>query len=361
MLKTRIDDLIRPEITALSAYPVADAEGFIKLDAMENPYSWPENLRDEWAAALRAVEFNRYPDPAAAQLKAILRRQLALPDGVDLLLGNGSDELILLVLLAIARSAQTAVIAPEPSFVMYKMLSCVAQCRYVGVPLQADGFALDMQAMLAAISRHRPAAVFLAYPNNPTGNLFARAEIEQIVEAAPGLVVIDEAYFPFSRASFVDDLNRWDNVLVMRTLSKSGLAGLRLGMLLGARAWLEEINKIRLPYNINSLSQAGAAFVLRHEHVLRQQVERICADRERLYVKINSMDGMRAWPSQTNFLAFRVVDAERVFVYMKQRKILLKKLHGGHPLLTDCLRVSIGTGAENDAFLEALAAAAVLG
>ncbi len=250
--------LIRPEIRALKAYHVPDSAGLIKLDAMENPYTWPETLKQEWLEVLRAVPINRYPDPAAQALRTQLKQSLAVPAGMDVLLGNGSDELIQLILMGMARPG-AVVLAPEPTFVMYKMIACFVGMQFVGVPLAAD-FGLDLAAMRAAIKQHQPAVVFLAYPNNPTGNLFDAAAIETLLQESPGLVVVDEAYHAFAQQSFMDRLGRFDNLLVMRTLSKQGLAGLRLGILAGDPAWLAEFDKLRLPYNINSLTQASAGF-----------------------------------------------------------------------------------------------------
>src|SRR5581483_4454342 len=280
-----IDDkvaaLIRPEVRALKAYHVPDAAGLIKLDAMENPYGWPEELKPAWLEALRGVALNRYPDPAARALKQRLHASLGVPRGAELLLGNGSDELIQIIALALARPG-AVVLAPTPTFVMYQLIAAAAGMRFVGVPLKND-FSLDLPAMRAAINQHRPAVVFLAYPNNPTGNLFAPEDVEAIVAAAPGVVVVDEAYHAFAEASFVDRLARHDNLLVLRTLSKQGLAGLRLGVLAGAPAWLAEFDKVRLPYNINSLTQASAAFALQHWPAFERQARDIRAGREALY------------------------------------------------------------------------------
>ena len=349
----KVEGLIRPEIRALQAYHVPDARGMIKLDAMENPYSWPEELKDEWLEVLRQVEINRYPDPAARALKERLRAALAAPADAELLLGNGSDELIQIVLLALARPGAVA-LAPTPTFVMYEQIARTVAVRFVGVPLTAD-FALDLAAMRRALAEHRPAAVFIAYPNNPTGNLFAAADVEALIREAPGLVVLDEAYHVFCGESFMDRLGAFDNLLVMRTLSKQGLAGLRLGILAGADAWLAEFDKARLPYNIGGLTQASAEFALAHPAALEAQAARIRADRDRLYAVLGAMPGVRAWPSRTNFILFQVQGraAADVFTALKQRGVLIKNLDGPGPL-QDCLRVTVGTAHENAAFLAAL-------
>lgn len=349
-----IAKLIRPEVRALKAYQVPDAAGLIKLDAMENPYTWPEAVKREWCEVLSGVALNRYPDPAARTLTAQLRTAMDIPAGARVLLGNGSDELIQLILLSVARAGAVA-LAPAPTFVMYEFVGVATGVKFVGVPL-SENFEIDLPAMRAALQRHQPAVVFVAYPNNPTGNLFSPAAIDTIVREAPGLVVIDEAYYPFAGTTLIDRLGRHDNLLVMRTVSKLGLAGLRLGMLVGAAPWLAEFDKLRLPYNINSLTQASAEFILRRREVLDVQIARICTDRENLYQELAAMPGIRAWPSRANFILFR---SERkpvgeVFDGLRSSGVLVKNLDAQGGALRGCLRVTVGTPEENAAFLDAL-------
>ncbi len=356
-LDEKISRLIRPEIRALKAYHVPDSAGMVKLDAMENPYAWPEDVKQAWLATLHGVAINRYPDPDARRLRAHLSAALGVPAGMDLILGNGSDELIQIILMAVAKPG-AVVLAPTPTFVMYEMIATFTGMKFAGVPLAPD-FALDAPAMLAAIAAHRPALVFLAYPNNPTGNLFARADVERILEQAPGLVVLDEAYHAFAGQSFMDRLGTHDNLLVMRTLSKQGLAGLRLGVLAGPAAWLAEFNKVRLPYNIGSLTQASAEFALAHMALLDEQARRIRADREKLFHALAALDGVQAWPSKTNFILFRTGkrDADQVFEGLRSRGVLIKNLNSAGGALKGCLRVTVGTPEENGVFLKALEAA----
>lgn len=347
---------VRPEVRTLTAYHVPDASGLVKLDAMENPYTWPEVLVREWLDVLASVPLNRYPDPHAAPLKARLREAFALPADADILLGNGSDELIQLLLMAVAGPGRKA-LAPEPTFSMYRMISTFVGLEWVGVPLRVD-YALDLPATLAAIREHRPAVVFLAYPNNPTGNLFSAADMAEIIAASPGAVVVDEAYSAFCDASFIDQLGRWPNLLVLRTLSKLGLAGLRLGFLVGARAWLHELDKIRLPYNINVLTQASAEFALGRYGVLAEQTARITSDRDELFAQLAAMPGVTPYASQANFILFKgpAGRATEMFEALKARGVLIKSMHGAHPALADCLRVTVGKPEENAAFLSALRA-----
>ena len=295
---------------------------------------------------------NRYPDAAAQQLKAAIARVSGLPAGMDVLLGNGSDEIIQLLALAVAKP-DAVLLSVEPSFVMYKMIATFVGMRYVGVPLDKD-FSLDLSAMLDTIQREQPALIFLAYPNNPTGNLFDSYSLKKIIEAAPGLVVIDEAYYAFARDSFIPHLARYDNLLVMRTFSKLGMAGLRLGFLAGSAAWLSQLEKLRLPYNVGVLPQLVAAKLLEHHDVLLAQAESIRQERARMLAALNAVVGVRTFSSEANFILFRVAKATKIFEGLKQRGVLIKNLDGGHPALADCLRVTVGTKQENAQFLSAL-------
>ncbi|HSJ99180.1 MAG TPA: histidinol-phosphate transaminase [Myxococcota bacterium] len=349
-------ELVRDEIRAMTAYHVAPAGGMVKLDAMENPYRLPPDLAAEMGRRLAAVEVNRYPDPTARALKARLREAMAIPPSLELLLGNGSDEVLQIVSLALARPG-AVVVAPEPSFAVYRLAARAAGMRYVGVPLAPD-FTLDEAALMAAIERHRPALVWLAYPNNPTGNLFPRDAILRIVAAAPGLVALDEAYYAFSGgASLLDEVGRHPNLLLVRTVSKLGLAGLRLGLAIGPRPWLDELEKLRLPYNVNALTDCAARLLLEHREVFERQTADIVAGRALLEAALDRLPGLRRFPSAANFVLVRVPDAPAAFEALRQRGILVRNFHGSHPLLAHCLRLTVGTADENAKLIEAFASA----
>jgi histidinol-phosphate aminotransferase len=353
-VQDKIKQLVRPAIQAMTAYHVPPAAGMVKLDAMENPWSWPDELRAEWLATLREVELNRYPDPSAQALQDILRSSMGVPGDAGIILGNGSDELIQMIIQTVAAADRT-VLAPEPTFVMYRQIAAVAGMNYCAVPLGQD-FTLDQDAMLDAIRREQPTVTFLAYPNNPTGNLFDADIIRDILNCADGLVVVDEAYAPFADASFMPEVTRHENLLVLRTVSKLGLAGLRLGLLAGNRAWLEQIDKTRLPYNLGSLNQVTGRFALEHKTLLDEQARRICAARSELDAGLSAIEGLTVYPSAANFILFRVPEgrAEDIFAGLKQSGILIKNLNGSAPALQDCLRVTVGRPEENAAFLAAL-------
>ena len=336
----------------MQAYSTPDSVGMIKLDAMENPYPLPQWLSEQIASLATGAAINRYPDADPRSLKDIIRTVIDLPRDLDILLGNGSDEII--QLLALATAKQNAVLlSVEPSFVMYKMIAAFTGMQYVGVPL-ANDFTLDVPALLAAIEQQQPALMFLSYPNNPSGNLFDAQAMARIIEAAPGLVVVDEAYYNFADSSFLPMIKHHPNLLVMRTFSKLGMAGLRLGFLAGSKTWLGQLEKLRLPYNISALTQLVAEQLLRSHDVLQSQAEQIKRDRVMVYERLEAIDGVQPYPSAANFILFRVRHAGKIFQGLKERGVLIKDLSRAHPLLSDCLRVTIGTPQENECFVQAL-------
>lgn len=353
---TQVQRWVRDTVQKQAAYPVPDSTGMLKLDAMENPFTWPEELQQAWAERLSHADVNRYPHPDAPEVKAGLRQVMKIDAGYDILLGNGSDELIQLIAMAVAGKGR-AILAPEPSFVMYRMIANFLDMDYVGVPL-TDQFELDLETMLARIEKEQPALVFLAQPNNPTGNLWGDEKLRRIIEAAPGLVVLDEAYTAFTQADYLDWLSDYPNLLIMRTLSKVGLAGLRLGILVGDPAWIEQINKLRLPYNINSLTQLTAAFALENFDEFERQTRILVAQRSELARSLKLIQGLTVFDSEANFLLVRTPEGEAADIHqaLKDKGVLIKKLDGSHPLLADCLRITVSTQSENAQLLQALGA-----
>ena len=352
MNKRDAESLVREEIRALQAYHVPPATGLVKLDAMENPYRLPEALAAEMGARLAAVAVNRYPDPSGAALKQALRATMKIPESQEIVLGNGSDEILQIIALALARPGAVS-FSVEPSFAMYRISAIAAGLRPVAVALRPD-FTLDEPAVIRALESQRPALTWISYPNNPTGNLFPREAMLRIVDAAPGLVVVDEAYYAFAGgATLLDELGRRENLVVVRTVSKLGLAGLRLGCAIGPRAWLEQFEKLRLPYNVNVLSAAAGELLLAHADVLEEQTRRLVADRARLEAGLDAL-GIERFPSAANFVLVRVADGPAAFEALKARGILVRTFHGSHPLLAHCLRFTVGTPEENHRLLEAL-------
>lgn len=348
-----IANFIRDDIKSMSAYRIADLpEGFIKLDAMESPYHpfarLPE-LSNEWLRLIAQAPIQLYPNPAACGLQETLRKAFDIPEAA-IALGNGSDELIQFMTLLVAQSGAT-MLAVEPSFVMYRHNAELYGMNYVGVPLNED-FTLDLPAVLSAIEKHQPALIFIAYPNNPTGVCFRREEVEAIIRAAQGIVVVDEAYGAFSRDSFLPQAGSVENLVVMRTISKIGFAGLRIGYATGSPAVMGELAKILPPYNMNQLSLATAKFALQHHDSIQTTIDILKAERERVFNELSAIGRLKTFPSEANFITVRVPDADALFNTLKENRILIKKLHGTHPLLAECVRITIGSPEQNDAVLD---------
>jgi histidinol-phosphate aminotransferase len=347
---------IRSEVRGMGVYPVTPPWPGIKLELMEDAHldAGPSTaaLRKEIADRVAESAFNRYPDPSAPTLKAKLRAKLGIAPQHDILLGTGSDEIITMLSQAILAGGGT-VVSLEPSFSVFKNAALAVAGRYVGVSLNAD-FTLDLEAVLAAIAREQPKLIWIVYPNNPTGNQYPDAAIEQIIRAAPGLVVIDEAYEPFAQRSWMARIDEFPNLLIMRTLSKIGLAGVRLGYLFGAPEWIGEINKVRGPFNVGVLQQVAAEVLLDHYDELKRHASMMIAERERLLVELTKLPGVTAFPSRANFVLARFSDAGAVFEALKSRGILVRNLSAMHPLMTNTLRISIGTAAQMDALIGGL-------
>lgn len=351
---------VRQDVVSMHAYAVQDSAGLIKLDAMENPHRLSPALQDALGRRLGAVALNRYPGARIQDLREALTAHARVPTGFGLMLGNGSDELISLLAMACDLPGAT-ILAPVPGFVMYAMSAQLQGLAFVGVPLTAD-FELDEPAMLQAIDTHQPSLIYLAYPNNPTANLWDEAVIGRIIDAAPGFVVLDEAYQPFASRSFIDRLAAYDHVLLMRTMSKFGLAGVRIGYLIGPAPLIGEIDKVRPPYNISVLNAECALFALEHSAVFAAQAREIVAQRAELMARLAELPGVRVYRSDANMVLVRLRPghdtgqdaAATVFAKLRARGVLVKNVSQLHPLLANCLRLTIGTGEENRAMLAAL-------
>jgi len=330
--------LARPNVRNLRPYEAKEIPARVKLDANESPYGFRLDLK--------GVATNRYPDPEAKRLRRALARQAGV--GMEnVLCGNGSDELIYYLITAFGGP----VLFPAPTFSMYGIIGRAVGVRTIGVPLGRD-FDIDLKRTLAAVRRERPKLVFLSSPNNPTGNCFSAERMLKIIEASRGLVVVDEAYQPFAGGrGFTAFLRDYENLLVMRTLSKVGLAALRVGFLIGSEALIAEVNKVRLPFNLNSLSQAGAASALSDRRRMASYIKAIAGERERLAGALEGMPGVEAFPSEANFIMFRVKDPKKTHRALLRRGVLVRDISN---TVRGCLRVTVGTRKENDAFIKAL-------
>lgn len=347
---------LRPELTKLQAYAVPDATGLVKLDAMENPFTWPVAMRTKWLDRISHAQVNRYPEPNPEHLKQKLKDQFGPHDNSDMLLGNGSDELIQLLVLAIAKPG-ACILTVSPSFSMYQMIAEMIGVECHVVPLDVN-YQLDATAMLAAIDKYDPALIFLAYPNNPTGNLWDRNDIQAILDGSKGMVIMDEAYGPFAADSFTNDLAKNKNMLLLRTASKLGLAAIRFGWLAGDATLIAELNKIRLPYNINQLTQLTMEFALDNFAIFAEQADTIRSLRGSLFGQLSAIEDVKPYASEANFILIKVLthDASVVFDRLLEQKVLIKNI-SKQTGLEQCLRVTVGSKEENKIFCDALISA----
>ena len=347
-----IEKIIKEGVRCQEAYPAEERPYRVKLDANENPYSLDPVLKRLIFERLDAVSLNRYPAPGSPGLRAAFAGYYGVDEEM-VLIGNGSDELIQILMTAVGASAPSSVLFPAPTFGMYGIGARNAGHRTVEVPL-TDRLDLDTDAMLSAIAETQPALIFLSYPNNPTGGCFGREGMEQILEASGGLVVVDEAYGNFSGKTFLEDLARWDNLVILKTLSKVGLAALRLGVLIGHPSLVHQLNKVRLPYNVNIFSQVVGGLFIEHSDTFLEPVDRIIADRKWLSDELAAIEGIQPYPSDANFILFSCITGkDDVYAQLVERGVLIKDFPSP-AILRNCMRVTVGTTEENREFIETL-------
>ena len=355
-LEQKISRLVPERLQKLEPYKTDSASGLVKLDAMELPFPIDAAVSESLYRALAEVELNRYPEARPKAIRNLLLSENRLANKVDVVLGNGSDELIHLLCLMMRKTDQSTVLCPSPTFSVYRIAAEIVGLRYTEMDNSYDDFSLDFGHMMTAIERDEPALIFLASPNNPTGSTISKAEIEAICRKSKGLVVLDEAYWRFAGESLVYLTEMCENLLVLQTFSKIGFAGLRVGMLFGQKPWIDLIEKIRMPYNVNSLSQAGALFALNNKALIEGNIDRVKKERNWMFDQLSKINSVKVWPSEANFFLIRLIEqpGSLMFAQLKNKGFLVKNLTGSHPALMNCLRVTIGTREENIGFLSAL-------
>jgi histidinol-phosphate aminotransferase len=348
---------IKPRVRELGAYTLRHHDPPIKLNQNESPYNVPVELRERLWAKLAARPWNRYPPFVAADFIAAVEEATGWArDGI--LVGNGSNELIQALLATVVEPGRTVVI-PEPTFTLYRLLTGVGGGTVESVPLDPD-LRFDAGAIAAAAQRTDASLIVLCTPNNPTGGALSGEQIESIYDSTDALVVLDQAYVEFGGFDALPLLAGRPRLIVLRTFSKAmAMAGLRAGYLLAHPQLVHEISKAKLPYNINFVTEAIAAEVLRNRALLQPQIDAIRAERDRLWRHLRGMTGIRAFPSDANFLLFRVdhpaVDHRTLYQRLLEEHGVLVRDVSGYPMLEGCLRVNAGTPEEGDAFLNGLA------
>lgn len=343
-----INKWLRQDIKNIQAYKVANSANMTKMDAMESPFAIHKEVITEYVDAIKEAEINRYPEALANNLKKTLRELMNIPDKLDLLLGNGSDEIIQILTLACNKDEN--IISFEPSFVMYKMLAKVAGLRYQPIELDKE-FEINITKTLEIIKKTKPKIIFIAYPNNPTGNDFNKNYIRQIASSTNALIVIDEAYYAYCENSFLEELENFENMILIRTISKIGFAGLRLGLLIGAKETIKQFNKLRLPYNISTINQAGANILLKRKDIIEKNAQIIIKQREYMKEQLSLIKEIKVYRSSANFLLIETTKAQELFEFLKENLILIKNFSNTKNML-NYLRITISIEEDNNKLLK---------
>lgn len=353
MMDEKLLTLVKPEILKLSPYTIEMHPYRIKLNQNESPYDLPEEVKDALLEKVRELAWSRYPRPFPEELYDTLANDLQLDEEIGMVIGNGSNELLQMVLLASAPPGAT-VIVPTPTFTLYRMTSTILGARVIEV-LPKDDLTFDADRIIKAAKENGAKIIFLCRPNNPTGGLIPLQDVSKIARETEGLLVLDEAYYEFSGETALSLLKEFGNIVILRTFSKAlGAAGLRIGYLLGQAPLVNQIAKAKLPYNLNIISQEAALVILRNKGLLEKRVEEIISSREYLYKELARIKGISPFPSSANFICFRAEKpAKALFKALLEKGILIRDV-SHYPMLSDCLRVTVGTKKENREFIKTL-------
>ena len=340
--------LIKENVRSLKPYAVENIQSEIKLHANESPFPPSKELHELFITSLKKFQLNRYPDPDSKNLKQSIAKRLGA-NTEQLIIGNGSDEIILLLLQVFCNEGDTIII-PDPTFAMYALISQSLGVKAINVPLNSD-WDINASQILETAEKNRSRLIFLSYPNNPTGNCFSETEVRTVIEEFNGIVVMDEAYYDFSQKSFVREIKKHNNIVVLRSFSKIGLAAMRVGFGVADSLIIQEINKVRLPYNSNMLSQSFAEHLIKNFEQVQTQINYILDERSRLISELENIELINVFPTDSNFFLFQTeYPAEELFYHLLYNGILVRNL-SSHPKLNNCLRVTIGNKSENDRFI----------
>ncbi len=334
-------------LSQFKPYFVEDKVVPIRLDANESPYDITPEMKDELLEELKKIEVNRYPDSQTKTLKRIISERNGIsPDSI--IFGNGSDEFIYMLYMCLEKGSKVAF--PEPGFSMYKIVGKIFEMELMPYILLEPEYVVDRR-QLEDILKMGIDLIFLGNPNNPTGGIFPEAYVEMVLSYRDTIVVSDEAYFNYSKNTLVGLVNKYKNLLIMRSFSKVGFAGIRLGYMIGNKDIISKLNMVRSPYNINSFTQTVGEFYFRYESFFEQLVDNIITERERVY-KILKDNNVFVIPSKANFLTFRV-EKEGLYEYLLSRGIKIKDLSHSFNM-RNYYRVTIGRDKENEDFIRHL-------
>lgn len=347
-----IEKYIKPEVLRLKGYHLDKRDYTFKLDQNENPFGFPEALKEKFWERLKNLDWARYQDFQMEGITAKIANYLQLPPS-QVIVGNGSNSLIQ-ALLMVALAPGDRLIIPEPTFTLYGLTGKMLNAEVITCRLHPEDFSLPLPEILQAAAAANTKMLVLCTPNNPTGNSFPLPQLEALVQGFPGLVVIDEAYQEFSRQDAKTLLRAHENVVILRTFSKAmSLAGMRIGYLLAAPEICAEVQKARLPYSVSFFSETAAIVALEEIELLKASVREILAERDRLWTALQEISSLRIYPSDANFFLVRCANSTALFQHLLQDGLLVRDV-SGYPGLENCLRISIGRPEENEKLLESL-------
>ena len=356
MSNVDLGKLIKENVRSLKPYSIENIRTEVKLHANESPFPPSKELYDLFAASLKNFPLNRYPDPDSKNLKESIAKRLDTKTD-HLVIGNGSDEIILLLLQVFCMEEDTIII-PDPTFAMYAIISQSLGIKTKNIPLDSN-WDFNASLLLEAAEKNKSRLIFLSYPNNPTGNCFSETEVRNVIEQFKGIVVIDEAYYDFSKKSFISEIKNHNNLVILRSFSKIGLAAMRVGFGVANPLIIQEINKVRLPYNSNMLSQSFAEHLINNFQVVQKQIDSILEERNRLIDELKKINSITVFPTDSNFILFKTErSADELFTHLIYNGILVRNL-SSHPKLHNCLRVTVGTINENNRFISEVKAYAM--
>ncbi len=347
----------RDSIKGLKPYDPHEVPYKVKLNANENPYGLPEGIIEEILRKAKNLKYSRYPNANSVKLSEAVSAFWGLTRD-NIVIGNGSDELIDYLIKAFSEKGRK-VITTAPSFAMYKIYSIVNGSNFVQIPLSQSNFSLNEDKILEEAKKDDSSIIFLAYPNAPTGNYFAEDKIIKIIEESGCLVVVDEAYYEFGKKTFVPLISRYDNLVILRTFSKAySIASLRVGYLLSNPEIINEVRKVKNPFNVNTFSQLAAQVVFENKEILKNNIEKIIKERERLTDRINEITPFKTHPSQTNFVLVEAgskEDTDLVYNNLLEQGILVQTV--SDPVFSSSryfLRITVGNKEENDILIDGL-------
>ncbi|GFZ33657.1 histidinol-phosphate aminotransferase [Clostridium zeae] len=347
-----MNSLFRKDLSDFKPYEAEINNCEVILNANESFINIEKQLEEEIISAIKDMKINRYPDPTGEKLRKIYGSYSGA-DEEKIMIGNGSDELISIICNTFVDSGDK-IVKLNPDFSMYKIYGVLHGAEVLEYDLKED-FTLDIDDFINFVNNEKPKVVFVSVPNNPTGGVIKKADIIKLITSVNSIVVIDEAYFEFYGNTVIDEIDNYDNLIILRTASKIGLAALRLGFLITNRALLMELYKVKPPYNVNSITQEIGALIYENKQVIEDNISRILREKSSLQISLLSLSekiNFKLYPSSTNFILMEIEEAKELYEYLKNNGVSVRFFGKGR--LENCIRITVGNSDENRLLLESI-------